>query len=801
MLVFAMERLLIRAEQRDDLAMSSVFTDPDGGDAADAQCASQAEYSWMGRVHALNLLRRVFLDRALSIAVVPFISRGFLIAFYALESPLWAVRNSGLLLLSAMLERALRQRRSREEHSMANGIGIRDFFLRAPELHSFLLHRLERSAVEALGPTTDLFPCLLLLSKLVPSPVSQDTKASALDIDSFVPLVQAASALPSLHARTVASRALVPLVPPSGVASFLVSLAFELQTAPGRPENLHNRIHGLQLQMIALARAAISSGFVAEGKTTDTCTRTLNAIGPSLWLLLPSRNPCHITCMTMTHLVGLLLDGSGWTTPMQHRSSAMTTIERPELTTFAAVRACTRKAAREVAEVDDHNRCSAGFATCRAALLALEIRLLAIEEPLGDAPGETERGLLRMVDDPHYEVRLTALLLCRHYCGLMPSDIDDGVPIHDALPLPGHIVEEETISPMACARLFRALVPLAASERQRSCLLHVLQLLNDLLPIVGDMKQDVSVTLWHTAEDYARKSRDVEVIALSLQLSTLCSETSHITEARDDKALDAWVERMSSASEGSQPVLLRLAAVNAIGSSAIIRETMLNSSVEPLPSGLSRRFRVCLLALNLLDDDDDDVRSAMARRLAPLVSPGGMGVHASLVLQLGWGHLATRFPRTDALLDELMQRLVGLKFFVPVDERATLYDTTEEVEGERILFAKEADNFYEEPLQQAQLAANLMHYVLGIRADEVALQAEVAVWMTALQQKLSGLSNDRHFSSTENFVRDSQLRLALWALSKENGNCPTQDPLLSLSPFAPHHPQVYCWPTATIPHA
>lgn len=54
-----------------------------------------------------------------------------------------------------------------------------------------------------------------------------------------------------------------------------------------------------------------------------------------------------------------------------------------------------------------------------------------------------------------------------------------------------------------------------------------------------------------------------------------------------------------------------------------------------------------------------------------------------------------------------MQRLVGLKFFAPVDERATLYDTTEEVEGERILFAKEADNFYEEPLQQVLPTASV----------------------------------------------------------------------------------------------
>eukprot|EP00966_Prymnesium_polylepis_P310974 7184743-Prymnesium_polylepis.1 len=151
---------------------------------------------------------------------------------------------------------------------------------------------------------TDLFPCLLLLSKLVPSPVSHDAELAAPDINAFVPLVQAAAALPSLHTRVVASRALVPLVPPSAVAPFLASLAAELEHAPAA-----NRAHGLQLQMLALLGAALArsaGGGEAEGTArVELCATTLGALSPCAWLLLPSRNRCPVTRAAMAQMLAL----------------------------------------------------------------------------------------------------------------------------------------------------------------------------------------------------------------------------------------------------------------------------------------------------------------------------------------------------------------------------------------------------------------------------------------------------------------------------------------------------------------
>ena len=254
------QRLLARAESEED--------------AAEASAEASAE---AGRVHALNLLCQIYQDKAFGLAVLPHVGRGFRAAFGALTAPAWGTRNSATLLLSALLERALRNKRSRDEHAMGNALGIREFFGKAPELHPFLLAQLEKAASLAtsvapsaaaansagsnsavassaaagsvpLALPVDLFAILLLLSKLLPS---QTTAGSArvFDMDAFVPHVCACAALPAMRARAVAARALVPLVPPNRLRDFVHALARSL---PGPPAvHNHNLLHGSLLQLQA----------------------------------------------------------------------------------------------------------------------------------------------------------------------------------------------------------------------------------------------------------------------------------------------------------------------------------------------------------------------------------------------------------------------------------------------------------------------------------------------------------------------------------------------------------------------
>ena len=64
-------------------------------------------------------------DRAFAVAIQPAVGEGIIIALTALRDEAWAVRNSGTLLLAALLERGLRTKRSRDETAAANGLGVR----------------------------------------------------------------------------------------------------------------------------------------------------------------------------------------------------------------------------------------------------------------------------------------------------------------------------------------------------------------------------------------------------------------------------------------------------------------------------------------------------------------------------------------------------------------------------------------------------------------------------------------------------------------------------------------------------
>ena len=215
-----------------------------------------------------------------------------------------------------------------------------------------------------------------------------------------------------------------------------------------------------------------------------------------------------------------------------------------------------------------------------------------------------------------------------------------------------------------------------------------------------------------------------------------------------------------------------MAAARALGRSPLLH------ALRDGPSAASDRgpaaLRASLLALRALDDDDDDVRAAAAACLSPLVAPGRFGLHAAAVLQRGWRAAAAAFADDDAMADALFARIAGAPLGAPpVVEEAE----ADEAEG-RALFAKEADNFHEEPLQQAQLAAALLRPLLLKRAGSeerrrgggaggkelsAALKAERAAPPQALRAP-----------AADAFLRRRRLRLAR-ARSSEEGEGDEED--------------------------
>ena len=166
---------------------------------------------------------------------------------------------------------------------------------------------------------------------------------------------------------------------------------------------------------------------------------------------------------------------------------------------------------------------------------------------------------------------------------------------------------------------------------------------------------------------------------------------------------------------------------------------------------------------------------------------------------------------TGAMLDALLARVVGAPL-LQVDAAgmaaamqlpAGLADGSDggggvaASSGERQLFEREADNFHEEPLQQAHLGAYLLRAALRRSKHPVATQA-AARWAEALRARRRGAARDaaasplgtsRHAASPGVFLWESRIELALWALDidwsdpdrEEGDGWPSEEPPLAFA--------------------
>lgn len=110
------------------------------------------------------------------------------------------------------------------ELSAKNCLTGKVFFQRYPSLHSFLLDKLEQSAVTSGAGTLELkpalYPILLILSRIFPSP--SESLNNPFKLSSFIGLVERCAESPILAIRKLAAGALVPLIPPEGLGQSVI---------------------------------------------------------------------------------------------------------------------------------------------------------------------------------------------------------------------------------------------------------------------------------------------------------------------------------------------------------------------------------------------------------------------------------------------------------------------------------------------------------------------------------------------------------------------------------------------------
>ena len=247
---------------------------------------AEEEKQWRVKVHCLNIVRSIFQDSSFAVDSVAFTATALRSALEGFASTNWAVRNSSLLCFTAILNRAVKMRFSSHAKT-ERGMTGRDFFLQFPSLHQYLLDQLQEAVSSyeqgsarsaSMGDMhPSLYPILMLLSRLSPSLTTHDTESATtptgttqseetngtsntgvLQFEDFLPLIVSCAKHNNHMARYMASKAVVALVTPSNLSSFVNSSLSLVPDAPSSDLDF-NHVHGSLLQVLRVVEDALGT--------------------------------------------------------------------------------------------------------------------------------------------------------------------------------------------------------------------------------------------------------------------------------------------------------------------------------------------------------------------------------------------------------------------------------------------------------------------------------------------------------------------------------------------------------------
>lgn len=294
--------------------------------------------------HALNLLRALFLNSNIASNIMKYLETATMYCIQSFCSSSWVIRNSAMMLYSALIRRGIgvcRERKSEETLSSfraaggtsatlngtrrLNGTTTFQFFSRHPKLHPFLLEHLKQ-AVNS-NPTTTgsdhptLYPTLYLLSCL--SPNKNEDPTTRISMSKFWDDVRRCSQWRKDYVRRAAAAACVPLIDdcskvPAVVRDIILSLPTEPQSVSfcnddvisfrnGTDRSLpvrleQNRLHGDLLTIVAILE---NNATVMSQSSKGQLVKTLTEMLPSrTWIATKSfKNLCSVTRAAMVDVL------------------------------------------------------------------------------------------------------------------------------------------------------------------------------------------------------------------------------------------------------------------------------------------------------------------------------------------------------------------------------------------------------------------------------------------------------------------------------------------------------------------
>jgi len=258
------------------------------------------------QVHALNCIKALFCDSRLGPIVSDLIGQGLGVAVSCFASPVWAIRNAGLMLFTALLNRLFGTSRSRNDYSFtAKLYTTKRFFQKYPAVQGVLFNQLRRG-VESLSlppatvPSSNVpivemvYPALSLVSRLGVSPGYPE-------MEGFKPLILECMKCEIWKVREVAAKAYVTLVGPGECIQEIKSL---LNTEEKTWKQ--NTLHGNLCAVKCMLERRVGQVPVATGAQVPVVARDIAEILKGGFQRLVRANKCLVTRALYLEIAGLV---------------------------------------------------------------------------------------------------------------------------------------------------------------------------------------------------------------------------------------------------------------------------------------------------------------------------------------------------------------------------------------------------------------------------------------------------------------------------------------------------------------
>ncbi|KAF9430596.1 hypothetical protein BGZ94_005769 [Podila epigama] len=660
------------------------------------------------QIHAMNVLRRLFMDAKLSTSVLPYVGQGLELSIRAFTSPSWAVRNCGVMLFSTLLHRVFGAKRVRDEHLAINGITSRELFARLEGLCGFLQSQLEVAVGQLLDAESSqdrvhpgLYPVLTLLSRLQPSLHADPADALDGGMAAFVVLVRRCAASAIWKTREMAARALVPLIASRDVMDVIVDI---LQGCLKSPIT-QNEIHGLLVQVQFLLRGHLIGEGVADRTVRRAfVTRFAGAMVPVAERILS--HGCQLNRWMILSIYAEFVLGQEWfgkdSVEDSERAEQVMESEWEEMKRLSHLHFndmrnfIVRVSVHGLVAEKESYRQQVGGHLVRRAMIKNMMAATSLGVNSVQNKAQATAMVQPLLKDTDYEARLETLETMEN---LLKTN-REGVEAHYQL-LDIHHTLVETLykgeENLECLRLEVAMISSLGGKSPfpPGCGVDIVEFWNRLFKCINDQAAGgVSVA-------------EAILPAIGNIFAQIWKDPK-IDETLRYGCLDRWAEHIQRHANENQTLQLREAALESI---AYFTDNLLDRQQgQPSDKVTNAYLRLFGTLICQLQDDEAEIREEAAQ----IVSRGlglSYAVSAEKALTLVYDYQLDIFAGEHASEAQLTRLFLTLIINMGPGDSGRI--VVESLQPSKTLFDKESPNLYREPLISMQLMERSLTRILA----------------------------------------------------------------------------------------